>query len=60
MAYYKVQNLIKFAKMVGIDTLGELAIYKRNKGIKNNEELYFSLYYLALMQRNIKRRLKGA
>lgn len=53
MTYDRFRNLIRFAKMCGINTAGELAAYKDKRNIRSNEELYLSLYYFAIMRRNV-------
>ena len=52
MTIEKIKNMIRFAEIIGIKTTGELLAYKRKKRLKTNEELYLSLYAMALMCRN--------
>lgn len=49
MPYYKFKNLMKFAELVGIKTLGDLAAYKHKNNIKKTQELYLKLYTDALI-----------
>lgn len=52
MTIEKIKNMFRFAEIIGIKTTRELLAYKRKKRLKTNEELYLSLYAMALMCRN--------
>ncbi len=44
MTIQQLKYLIELAKVNGLNTLGDLAIYKRENCIKSNNELFRSLY----------------
>lgn len=44
----RFRNMLRFAHIVGIFTLGELSEYKSRKNIGTSSELYLSLYHDAL------------
>lgn len=59
MTHERFINLLRFAHIVGIYTLGDLAKYKERKSIGTSKDLYTSLYYDALeAKRNAPKRDK--
>lgn len=54
MTIQQLKHLIKLAKINGLQTLGDLASYKRENCIKSNGELFRSLYNASCRTQNIR------
>ena len=54
MTIQQLKHLIQLAKINGLQTLGDLAAYKRENCIKSNGELFRSLYNASYRNQNIR------
>lgn len=48
MTLDRLNNLLHFANIIGIKTVGDLMKFKKETRSLNNKQLYMQLYYAAL------------
>lgn len=51
MTFERIKNMIHFANIIGLKTTGDLMQFKTTRNIKTNEELYMTLYAVALLKK---------